>query len=316
MGILDIFKSSDVLFVINTVILHMRSLGIQGNNYGEEWKSQRTTTMKLLTRLGFGKEQSRITIHNEAERLIGHLKGLEGQSTDPTNVINLVVSNVVNKMVFGETYAVEDEEFKNVVDSVFLLAELFSKNEDEVYNFFPGKSKEYKSNLKRIKAAGEIVNGFINAKIKEHKDILDITREPQDFIDAYLTEFKKAKENATGDTAAVITEDWLLNIIQDLMGAGYESTAVSLRWLLLYMLTYPDVMFRVQEEADAVCGNEKLFPDHSDRTKMPYTMAVIYEVLRHASVAHFSLPHETMGDVELGEFFIPKNTEVIMKSKL
>ena len=286
------------------------SVGIQADNYGEEWKAQRTTTMKLLTRVGFGKEKSHINIQYEAKRLIEHLKGLDGKPTDPTDAINVVVSNVVAKLVFGEVYSIEDESFLKLVNSVFLIAELYNKHEDEDYSFFPFRSKSYKANIERFKETGTRINQFVTDKIKEHEKNLDPTREPEDFIDAYLIEFNKAKENGTGDTSAVIRENWLFNIIKDLMGAGFESSAVTLRWLLLYMMHYPDVMARVQAEADSVCGNEKLIPDNPDRNDMPYTMAVIYEVLRHASTAHFTLPHETMEDVQLGEFFIPKDTEV------
>ena len=218
----------------------------------------------------------------------------------------------MSKLAFGDVHPIEDETFLNLVNSVFLLAELYLKHEDEDYSFFHFKSKAYKANIERIKETGARVNEFVSAKIKEHEENLDPTREPEDFIEAYLIEFNKAKENRTGDAGAVIKENWLFHIIEDLMSAGFESSAVTLRWMLLYMMHYPDVMARVQAEADSVCGNNKLIPDYSDRTSMPYTMAVIYEVLRHTSTAQFTLPHETMEDVELGEFFIPKNTEVFL----
>lgn len=285
-------------------------IGIQADSYGEEWKAQRTTTMKLLTRVGFGKEKSHQIIQDESRKLIDHLKTFEGKPLDPTDALGVVVSNVVGTMVYGESYPIGDESFLDLVNSVFLLAELYTKHEDEDYNFTLFKSKAYKKNIERFTQTGAKINAFIGDIIKKHEGAIEPANEPKDFIEAYLMEFQKAKENATGDAGAVIKQNWLFNIIQDLFGAGFESSAVALRWALLYMLNYPDVMSRVQEEIDAVCGSAKHLPEFSDRTKMPYTMAVIYEILRHASIAHFTLPHETMEDVELGEFFIPKQTEV------
>ena len=266
--------------------------------------------MKLLTRVGFGKETSHKAIQHEARRLIKYFKSLEGKPVDPTDAINIVISNVVGNIVYGQTYPIGDETFLNLVNSVFLVTELYLKHEEEDYNFFWRKSKAYKQNIERFTQTGTIVNTFIDAKIKEHQENLDTTKDPNDFIEAYLTEFLKAKENATGDAGAVIKENWLFNIIQDLFGAGFESSAVTLRWCLLCMLTYPDVMAKVQQEVDSLCGDAKPIPDYADKSEMPYTMAVIYEVLRHASTAQFTLPHKTMEDVELGEYFIPKETEV------
>ncbi len=289
--------------------------GIQGDSYGEEWKAQRSTTMKLLSRIGFGKEKSQRIIQNEALKLIEHFKSFRGEATDPTDPIGVAVSNVVSGLVFGETHPIGDEDFSRVVKSVFLLADLYFKRAEEDYSLSPFKSRAYKEDMERFKQAGARMNKYVEARIKAREAILDPTKEPGNFIDAYLAEFKKSQADPADDkTGAIIKENWLLNIVTDLMEAGFESSAVALRWLLLYMLHHPDIMARVQAEVDAVCGacaEEKTrVPDYADRTETPYTVAVIYEVLRHASIAHFTLAHETMEDTELGEFFIPKKTEV------
>ena len=50
------------------------------------------------------------------------------------------------------------------------------------------------------------------------------------------------------------------------------------------MTLYPDVARKAQEELDAVVGNDRL-PRFSDRENLPYTNAVVLEIMRWHSVA-------------------------------
>ena len=64
------------------------------------------------------------------------------------------------------------------------------------------------------------------------------------------------------------------------------------------------------EELDSALGSANWAPEWKDKECLSYTMAVIYEVMRHVSVAAFTLQHETMEDVTIGGYHIPKGTEV------
>jgi cytochrome P450 len=44
----------------------------------------------------------------------------------------------------------------------------------------------------------------------------------------------------------------------DLFVAGLDSTANTLDWMFIYLISYPDVYARVMAEIDAVIGRERL----------------------------------------------------------
>ena len=69
----------------------------------------------------------------------------------------------------------------------------------------------------------------------------------------------------------------LLASVTDTFAAGYETTSTTLKWCILYMMAYPKVQSRVQEELDHVVGRDRL-PTLDDRTDLPYTSAVLMEV--------------------------------------
>lgn len=62
------------------------------------------------------------------------------------------------------------------------------------------------------------------------------------------------------------TEDQLLAICLDMFMAGSETTSKSLGFCFLYLILYPDVQKKAQEEIDRVVGRDRL-PSLQDRPK-------------------------------------------------
>ena len=50
-------------------------------------------------------------------------------------------------------------------------------------------------------------------------------------------------------------------------------------WFMLAMIAYPDKQKKCQEELDAVIGRSRM-PTFKDRENLPYTRALIRELLR------------------------------------
>jgi len=59
-------------------------------------------------------------------------------------------------------------------------------------------------------------------------------------------------------------------------------TVSTLTSFVLVMLLYPEVQMKAQKELDAVVGQDRL-PEFSDRTSLPYTNAILKEVIRSVS---------------------------------
>ena len=67
-------------------------------------------------------------------------------------------------------------------------------------------------------------------------------------------------------------------------------------------------MRKIQEEINLAVGER--MPRVEDRSKLPYTEAVILETLRHSSFVPLGVPHECRDDVTLDDFCIPKGSMV------
>ena len=105
-------------------------------------------------------------------------------------------------------------------------------------------------------------------------------------------------------------------------------TVSTLSSFILFMVKYPEVQKRAQEEIDSVVGSDRL-PNVEDRVQMPYVQALIKEVSRWWTVVPLGMfcgrihhvkalyspnpgvPHVNNEDQEYEGFFIPKDTIII-----
>ncbi|KAL0252995.1 hypothetical protein SLS55_008440 [Diplodia seriata] len=111
-------------------------------------------------------------------------------------------------------------------------------------------------------------------------------------------------QNGIDDLAAAYTCGGLVE-------AGSETTASSLNTFVLCMTLFPEARQRAQEEIDRVVGMERL-PAWGDEVALPYTRALVKEVLRWRPVNKFGMVHASSEDDWYEGFFIPKGSVVVL----
>ncbi|KAM4840175.1 cytochrome P450 2C18-like isoform X4 [Urocitellus parryii] len=105
------------------------------------------------------------------------------------------------------------------------------------------------------------------------------------------------------------TYENLITAAFDLFAAGTETTSTTLRYALLLLLKHPQVTAKVQEEIQCVIGRHRS-PCMQDRSRMPYTDAVLYEIQRYIDLLPVNLPHAVTCDVKFRNYLIPKGTAI------
>ena len=106
-------------------------------------------------------------------------------------------------------------------------------------------------------------------------------------------------------TISFIAEKQLLAICVDLFMAGSETTTKALNFCFLYLVLYPEVQRKAQEEIDRVIGRDR-FPTLADRPRMPYVNSVGLESVRMFMGRTMNIPHRALKDTYILGHRIPK----------
>ena len=119
------------------------------------------------------------------------------------------------------------------------------------------------------------------------------------------------QENNKRNTSVFIGEDNMKALIVDMVFAGTVTTTLAIGHSLALVIAHPHVAKKIQEEIDNVVGDQRM-PKLSDRARMPYTVATVFEVLRYtAAIAPSGFPHRALEETNFEGYFIPKGSTIL-----
>ncbi|XP_015272680.1 PREDICTED: cytochrome P450 2J2-like [Gekko japonicus] len=271
---------------------------------GHTWKQQRKFGLATMRKLGLGKKGVEHQIEEEAHQLVETFARAKGHPFDSSVPITISVSNVICPVAFGLRFWAEDKEFLKMVEAIECISKFPATIYQNFYDTFPWLMKYLPGPHRKALASSDVIHSFARKEIEKHKENPAV-HEPQDFIDFYLYQIEKSRK----DPDSTYNEDNLTQCIFDLFVAGTETTALTLRWALLLMAKHPDIQEKVHKEMEDVLGSSQPF-SYQDWKKLPYTSAVIHEIIRSQYILLFGIPRQCTKDVNILGFLIPKEAQI------
>lgn len=247
-------------------------------------------------------------ISKEAEYLVRKFQQLikENGEFDPYRYVVVSVANVICAMCFGKRYDHDDQEFLDLVNLTdeFGAAAASGNPADfiPILQYLPSRT------MKNFIDVNKKFVSFTKNNVHEHYRTLDnnAIRDITDSLIQHCQE-KKLDENSN----VQLSEQKIVNIVNDLFGAGFDTITTALSWSLMYLVANPEIQEKIQSEIDRVVGRERR-PKQSDRAQLIYTEAFILEMFRHSSFLPFTIPHCTTSDTVLNGYYIPKGICVLI----
>nr|XP_020659499.1 cytochrome P450 1A5 [Pogona vitticeps] len=248
------------------------------------------------------------SVSKEADYLIAKFQELmkEKNRFEPYRYLVISVANVICAMCFGKRYTHEDQELLSMVNLNNEFGEAAASGNPA--DFIPILKYLPNRTMKAFKDLNQRFNALVQNIIKEHYANFD-KNNIRDITDS-LIEHCQSK-NLDVNANVQLEDDKIVNIVNDIFGAGFDTVTTALSWCLMYLVTYPEIQKKIQQEIDQVLGRERK-PKLSDRSVLHYTEAFILEVFRYSSFVPFTIPHCTTKDTVLNGYAIPRDTCVFV----
>ncbi|XP_009909906.2 cytochrome P450 1A5-like [Dryobates pubescens] len=277
---------------------------------GEVWRARRKLAQNALKTFSITSSPTSPSIclleehtSKEAEYLVTKFLQVmdEKKSLEPYQYLVVSVANVICAMCFGKRYDHNDPELLHVVNETEQFVDVAAAGNPA--DFIPLLQYLPSRSMTLFKDFNKRFLHFLLKRVKEHYQTYD-KNNIRDITDSLIEQCLEKKVDSS--TATQIPKEKIVNLVNDLFGAGFDSVTTALSWSLLYLVTQPHIQKKIQEELDQTIGQERR-PRLSDRGSLPYTEAFILEVFRHSSFLPFTIPHCTTKDTVLNDYYIPKD---------
>ncbi|TKR59748.1 hypothetical protein L596_029376 [Steinernema carpocapsae] len=288
---------------------------------GPGWQEQRRFSLRVLRDFGFGRNimQQRILeemfyqfeiLDHKIETSPGHKLEFE-----PAPFLDLLIGSVINKILVGYRYDESNiEELKKLKGGMDKQFDALTPVDMVVFNEFTYKLPGFKQRWDVVADPQvEIIKHLLDlirkrrAAIKNGTHVIHPQEGANDYIDAYLIEMQRRED--VGEHMGYFSDKWMAANLLDLYVGGTETSISSLLWTFLYMLNKPEIGEKLRAEVMKTTGGNR-HVEITDKAAMPYSNAVLTEILRISNILTFNILHETTTDTMVGDYMIPKGTVI------
>ncbi|XP_037353023.1 steroid 17-alpha-hydroxylase/17,20 lyase-like [Talpa occidentalis] len=296
--------------VVTLGILSDNGKGIAFADHGAQWHLHRKLVQATFALFKDGNQRLDNMICQEISLLSDFLATQNGQPVDLSLPVFLAVTNIMCFICFNFTFKIEDPEFKTIEHYINGIMDALGQNTMAdifpILQIFPNKTLEMMRNCVQMReqCLSEIIE-----KYKENFSSNSINTMLDVLIQAQMN---SGNSNADPDQySKLLSDKHILSTIGDIFGAGVETTCSVVQWTVAFLLHYPQLKKKIQEELDQNVGFNRT-PTLSDRNHLLLLEATIREVLRIRPVAPMLIPHQAIVDSSIGGYAIDKGTDIII----
>ncbi|KAL5723170.1 hypothetical protein ACHQM5_006595 [Ranunculus cassubicifolius] len=281
------------------------SRGLGFSEYGPYWRNLRR--LCIIHLLNISKVDSYVFLRKEETmRLVENLKGAaeRGEAVDISVQVGSVIERITYSVIFGQGYQ-DINSFKPVIQEMLRM-----HGEYNLSDYVPfTKAFDLQGLGRGAKNVHRFLDDILEKIIHEHEQYSSGDKEHHmGFIDVLLSLRKTSdahEEQLDSTTIKALTIDML--------GAMMDTSATTIQWVLAELVKQPRVMTKIQEELMTVVGEHRMV-EESDLPHLAFLNMTVKETLRLHPVAPLLLPHQSIEDISVEGYHIPKNSLIIVNA--
>ncbi|MEM7338068.1 MAG: cytochrome P450 [Actinomycetota bacterium] len=262
---------------------------------GEDHHRRRSSVQSAFSRRRLNRWIPMIV--DQVDAAVARLAGRSGETIDLYPVGRSLILDIVTRAFFGDRMAARSAE----------LGALFQRPQDylerpamrQVPHPFPFTARA------RVRADRRALDAIIDAEIAHHR--ATITDDPDNVLSVLVAEGE-------------LTDGEIRDQVVTLVGAGYDTTAASLAWMLWCVALTPGLADRLRAEADSVFGplgaRAGSHPhDHATLNALDLANRTMRETVRLHPAGVLS-PREAVADLVVGGHRIRAGTLILWSAHL
>ena len=240
---------------------------------------------------------NKVVLHKEAQKMINAITEIadSDKSFHISEFFHTAVASYILHAMFGFNIDYKNENFNCFIAANRKWFEAAEAN--DLADFFSFMKYFPNKKLENVQTCTREYASFLKRYIEESDE------EPKGMYKTLKELFDKNYEESDCHK-----EHELFRTVADVVGGGFDTTAATLSWAVLYLCKNKDVYQKCQEELRSFTNSP--FISSGDEKKLPYYKATIYEIFRHSSVAPLGLPHSAVENLEINGYKIPKGTVI------
>ncbi|XWS50710.1 hypothetical protein CRYUN_Cryun12cG0110000 [Craigia yunnanensis] len=307
-------KTHDIIFagrpkVQASEYMSYGTKGLAFAQYGSYWRTARKwCTLQLLSA---SKVEFFAPIRRtEVESLVKLLRNAAaaGEVVNLSLKVAELIEDITYRMIIGRS---KDDKFdlKPLIQEGLRLIGTFNIA-DYVPFLAPLDLQGLRPRFETIKRG---YDKFLEEIIDEHEQENNKGKQKQnrDFVDVMLSYLNQPMNPSDEEQVYIIDRTNIKAIILDMIAAALETSVVAIEWVLAEVIRHPRVKSRLQEELESVVGMNRMV-EETDLAKLTYLDMVVKESLRLHPVAPLLIPHESMENITINGYHIPKKSRILI----
>ncbi|XLR49871.1 hypothetical protein S83_000543 [Arachis hypogaea] len=283
--------------------------------FGEQWKKMKRVMVEELI-----SPKRHQWLHDkraeEADNLVRHVYNQTkngGGLVDLRNVTKQYGGNLMRRLLFNKRYFGNGREDGGAgaveleyVESLFIaIRHIYAFS---VSDYLPWLWwLDFEGHKKILKEATNTIRKYHDPIIEEriHQWRNGTRAHQEDWLDVLIS-LKDANNNP------FLTLQEIKSQIMEIAVGAIDNPYNNVEWVLSEMINQPEMLQKATQELDSVVGKERLV-EESDIPKLNYVKACLKEGFRLHPIADFNVPHVSMEDTIVANYFIPKGSHILVR---